>query len=132
MLQRCHFSTNITAITIMSEYSTKPIQINLRMSESSFSLTTHDIYTRVIYRQGRADIYWMLWKTQFQINSFHTMSSDRNFTQNINRIVSYGSGHSFYGTISETQYASGKGYKFHQSWHFPFLNTLQQNQPKTR
>ena len=97
----------------MRDYRTKPIEISLKMSESSFSLKTHDKYTKVIYRQGRAVISWMLWKTEFQINSFHTMSSDKNFTQNINRIVSYEHGETFSGTISETQYASGNGFKFH-------------------
>ena len=40
------------------------------------------------------------------------MSSNKNFTQNINRIVSYDTGHTFTGTISETQYASGNDLKF--------------------
>ena len=109
MLQRCHFFTNITAVAIVSDHRTKPIEINLRMAKSSFSLKTHDKYTEIIDRQGEAQISWMLWKTEFQINSFHIMSNYKNFTQSINRIVSYETGQTFHGTISETQYASGSG-----------------------
>ena len=35
------------------------------------------------------------------------MSSNKNFTKNINRIMSLAPGQTFHGTISETQYASG-------------------------
>ena len=37
------------------------------------------------------------------------MSSNKNFTQNFDKIVSFDPEGSFNGTISETQYASGIG-----------------------
>ena len=36
------------------------------------------------------------------------MSSDKNFTKNLDKIVSYDPGERFHGTITETKYASGK------------------------
>ena len=38
------------------------------------------------------------------------MSSDKNFTKNLDKIMSYDSGQTFHGTISETQYASGNDF----------------------
>ena len=46
------------------------------------------------------------------MNSYHIMSSDKNFTKNVNKIVSYETGETFPGTISETQYASGISFTF--------------------
>ena len=77
------------------------------MSRSSFTLKSIDQSAKIIHFQGKAEVSWMLWETEFQINSYHTMSSDKHFTQNINRIVSYEPRETFHGTISETQYASG-------------------------
>ena len=79
----------------------------MRMSESYFSLKSIDERTKIIHLQGREEISWVLWETEFQVNSYHTISSYENFTNNINEIVSYEPLHTFYGTISETQYASG-------------------------
>ena len=52
-------------------------------------------------------VFWMLWKTEFQLNSYHTKSSDKNFTKNINKIITMNPQTPFKGTISEAQYASG-------------------------
>ena len=38
------------------------------------------------------------------------MSSDKNFTKNLDKIVSYDPRETFPGTISETQYASGNDF----------------------
>ena len=53
----------------------------------------------------------MLWKTQFQINSYHTISNNKNFTKNLDRIIDIDSQKTFPGIISETQYASGNDWK---------------------
>ena len=103
LLQKCNITTNITAVNIISGHKHQPI--NFRVAESNLSINTKDI--KLINIRGEPIVSWMLWESEFQINSYHTKSSDRNFTQNINRIVSYTSGETFHGTISETQYASG-------------------------
>ena len=96
----CNFTTNTTAVTIARIQSpTSP--------ESSFSLNTSHQHMKVIHFSGRPQGSWMLWKTKFQIDSYHTMSSNKNFTKNLDKIVSYQTGHTFHVTISETQYASG-------------------------
>ena len=79
----------------------------MRMSESYFSLKSIDERTKTIHLQGTEEISWMLWETEFKVNSYHTISSYENFTTNINEIVSYEHLPTFYGTISETKYASG-------------------------
>ena len=81
--------------------------VHLRMSQSSFTLTTSDQSTKIIHFQIHLPVSWMLWKTEFQINSYHTTSSDENFTKQLNRIMSYDAAHSYHGTVAETQYASG-------------------------
>ena len=93
----------MTVVTIEHQVN----DINMRMSKTSFSLKTIDQRTKIIHLQGKSEVAWLLWKTEFQINSYHTMSSNKNFTQNINRIMSVAPGQTFHGRISETQYASG-------------------------
>ena len=102
-LQSCRFDTQFTAVTIVTSYEHDFHDIHLRMSQSSFTLHTSDQSVKVIDFQNDLSVSWKLWKTEFQINSYHTMSSDKNFTKQINRIVSYDNP----GTIAETQYASG-------------------------
>ena len=106
----CIFITNITAVTVPSGHTPKSPEINFRIAQSSFSLNTSDQKTKVIYFQGIPRGLWMLWKTKFQINSFHTISSNKNFTKNLDKIVSYDLYQTFHGTISETQYASGNSF----------------------
>ena len=106
-IQSCRFVTCFTVVTIVTFYEHKFNEINLRMSKSYFSLKTIDQHTKIIHLQGKAQISWMLWKTEFQINCYQTISSDKYFAQNISRIVSYEPRETFHGTISETQYASG-------------------------
>ena len=106
----CNFTTNTTAVTITRTYAVKSPAINFRIAQSSFSLITSHQQTKVIYFQGRPQISWMLWKTKFQLNSYHAMSSDKNFTKNLDKIVSCDPGYTFRGTISETQYASGNSF----------------------
>ena len=110
MLQNCNFVTNTTTVTVDIVDTPKSPEINLRIAQSSFSLNTSDQQTKVIYFQGRRQGSWMLWKTKFQINSYHTMSSDKNFIKHLDKIVSYDRREKFHGTISETQYASGNGF----------------------
>ena len=50
----------------------------------------------------------MLWKTKFKINSYHIMSSDKNFT--LDKIVSYDGAREVKGSALESQYASGIGF----------------------
>ena len=103
----CNFTTNTTAVTVSRGSTPKSPEINFRIAQSSFSLNTSEQQTKVIHFEGKAHISWMLWITKFQINSYHAISSDKNFTKNLDKIVSYGDTQTFYGTISETQYASG-------------------------
>ena len=103
----CNFTTNTTAVTVARDYTPTSPEINFRIAQSSFSLNTSDQQTKVVHFDGRPQGLWMLWKTKFQINSYHMMSSDKNFTKNLDKIVSYDSRETFHGTISETQYASG-------------------------
>ena len=110
LLQTCSFITNSTAVTIQIEYSLTSPDINFRISQSSFSLNTSDQETKVIHFEGRPQLSWRLWKTKFQMNSYHTISSNKNFTKNLDKIVSYSPRETFQGTISETQYASGNGF----------------------
>ena len=106
----CKYITNTTAVTIFRSSTSKSPEINFRIGQSSFSLNTGDQQTKVIYFRGKPKGSWMLWKTKFQINSYHTMSSDKNFTEYLDKIVSFDSGQTFHGTISETQYASGNSF----------------------
>ena len=111
MLQRCNFTTNTTAVTIARTEGPKSPEINLRMAQSSFSLNTSDKQTKIIHFRGWPQGSWMLWKTKFQLNSYHAMSSDKNFTKNLDKIVSVDYGHTLhYVQISETQYASGNSF----------------------
>ena len=104
-LQSCHFDTQFTAVSIVASSS---IEINLRMSQSCFLIKTSNPETKIIYFQSFAQVSWRLWKTEFQLNSYHTVSNDKNFIKNQNKIVSYDPGEIYSGTTSETQYASGK------------------------
>ena len=106
LLQMCNFTTNTTAVTIARSYGSKS-EINFRIAQSSFSLNTSDQQTKVIRFIGRLPDSWMLWKTKFQVNSYCIMSKNKNFTKNLDKIVSFFPGQTFNGTISETQYASG-------------------------
>ena len=108
LFEMCYFITNTTAVNFIGSEDSKPTSINLRMSQSYFTLKTSDKTIRIIYFKDQLKVFWMLWKTTFKINSYHTMSSNKNFTNNINRIVVYSRGKTYHGTISETQYASGK------------------------
>ena len=115
LLQTCHIITNITPVTISNIYGSQSIEINLRMSESYFSLNSTGQDTPVINIKGKAYISWLLWKTEFQINSYHIISSDKNFEKNIDKIVDFDFGQTFYGTILENQYASGNDIVFTKS-----------------
>ena len=106
----CNFTTNTTAVAIDSGRPLKSPKINFKIAQSSFSLNTSDQDTKIIYFKARPQVSWMLWKTKFQINSFRTMSNNKNFTKNLDKIVSYDIGETFQGTISETQYASGNDF----------------------
>ena len=106
----CNFMTNTTAVTISRYYTPKSPEINLRMAQSSFSLNTSDQDMKIIYFSGSPQGSWKLWKTKFQLNSYHTMSSDKNFTKNLDKIISYDPEQTFHVTISETQYASGNDF----------------------
>ena len=106
----CNFTSNTTAVSIARDEEPKSPEINFRMAQSSFSLNTSDQDMKIIDFSGSPQGSWMLWKTKFQINSYHTMSSDKNFTKNLDKIVSYDPCQTFHGTISETQYASGNSF----------------------
>ena len=110
LLQMCNFTTNTTAVTIARTYAAKSPEINFRIAQSSFSLNTSDQQTKVIYFSGLPKGSWMLWKSKFQLNSYHTMSSNKNFIKNLDKIVSHESGYTFHVQISETQYASGNSF----------------------
>ena len=107
LLQMCSFITNITAVTVSIHYTPQSPKMNFRIAQSSFSIYTSDQQTKVIHFSGPTQGSWMLWKTTFQINSYHIMSSDKNFTKNLDKIMSYDTGEIFHGNISEIQYASG-------------------------
>ena len=106
----CNFTSNTTAVTIARTEAPKSPKINLRMAKSSFSLNTSDQHTEIIYFYGSPQGSWKLWKSKFQLNSYHAISSDKNFTKNLDKIVSYDHGVTFHVTISETQYASGNSF----------------------
>ena len=106
----CNFTTNTTAVTIVTNHTPKSRKINLRIAQSIFSLRTSDQDIKVIFFRDTPQGSWRLWQTEFHINSFHTKSSDKNFTKNLDKIVSYDYFETFHGTISETQYASGIGF----------------------
>ena len=106
----CKYITTTTAVTIFRGSTSKSPEINFRIGQSSFSLNTSDQQTKVIYFRGTPKGSWMLWKTKFQINSYHTISSNENFTKYLDKIVSFDSGQTFHGTISEIQYASGNSF----------------------
>ena len=109
LLQNCSFRTNMTAVTVVNIIGSrlKFSEFNLRVAHSSFSLYSSDPQTKVIRFKGEPQLTWMLWKAKFQINSYNTISGDKNFTKNLHKIVSYDPGETLFGTISETQYASG-------------------------
>ena len=110
LFQMCNFTTDTTAVTIARSNAPTSPEITFRIAQSSFSLNTSDQQTKVIHFKGIPRGSWMLWKTKFQINSYHTISSNKNFTQNLDKIVSYDLYQTFHGTISETQYASGNDF----------------------
>ena len=105
----CNFTTNTTAVTIVRNYAKSP-EITFRVAQSSFSLNTSDQHLKVIHFGGEPQGSWMLWKTKFQINSYCMMSSNKNFTKNLDKIVSYDTQETFHGIILETQYASGNSF----------------------
>ena len=106
----CNFTTNTTAVTMSRNYEYKSPEINFRIAQSSFSLNTSDQQTKVFFFRGPPQGSWMLWKTKFQLNSYHAMSSNKNFTKNLDKIVSHEYGRTFNVQISETQYASGNSF----------------------
>ena len=106
-IQSCRFVSVDTAVPIMISYESSLNEITLRMADGYFSLNTSDKNIKIIHFQGKEQVSWMLWKTEFQINSYHTISSYKNFTNDTDRIVSFEPGETYHGTISETQYASG-------------------------
>ena len=107
----CNFTTNTTAVTLARIKAPKSPEIIFRIAHSSFSLNTSDQHTKVIYFKGKPQGSWMLWKTKFQLNSYHAMSSDKNFTKNLDKIVSRDYGYTLHHVqISETQYASGNSF----------------------
>ena len=101
LFQRCHFVTNMTVDGL------KSAEINLRMSQSSFAVNTSDKDIKIIYFLDTLQVSWMLWKTEFQLNSHYVKSSDDNFTNYLDKIITINSRKTFLGTIWETQYASG-------------------------
>ena len=105
----CDVTTNITAVTVVAPEEPKSRVINLRMSRCTFAVKTSDKHTRVFYFHNTFQVSWKLWKTEFQINSYHTMSNNTNFTKNVDKIIWIDPQQTFHGTISETQYASGNG-----------------------
>ena len=116
MFEDCHFITNITALRFYSSEEAKPNDINLRMAQSYFTLKTSDKNTKIIYFEKELQVPWKLWKTEFQINTYHTMSSDKNFAKNINKIIMVDQQQMFQGTISETEYASGNYWEWFRSF----------------
>ena len=102
LLQNCNFVTNITAVRIYAPQN--PSQCTLRMTHCSFILHTSDSATKFIDFIHKITLAWVLWKTSFQINNYHMLSSDKNFTNSIKTISR---GVEFEGSISETPYASG-------------------------
>ena len=100
------------AVTIVLPDEPKSPEINLQMSQCNFSLKTSDKHTKIIYFHHTLHVSWKLWKTKFQINSYHVMSNNRNFTKNLDKIIRLDDTQvTFPGTISETQFASGNGWK---------------------
>ena len=110
LLQMCNFTTNTTAVTISRNQGPKSPAINFRIAQSSFSLNTSDQQTKIINFLGPPKGSWKLWKTKFQLNSYHAISSDKNFTKNLDKIVSHDYGYTLNVQISETQYASGNSF----------------------
>ena len=107
----CHFITNITAVGVDGVYGPISPAINLRMSLCSFSVNTIDKDTTIMYFHSTFQVSWMLWKTKFQINTCSTISNSTNFTKNLDKIIMIDPQGPFPGTITETQYASGNGWK---------------------
>ena len=111
LLQKCDFVTNITVIRLVTDIAAvrivavlNALECTLRMTHCSFTFNTSDSATKIINTLGKITLAWVLWKTSFQINNYHILSSDRNFTNNIK---TYLGGTEFKGSISETPYASG-------------------------
>ena len=111
LLQSCTFITDIFTMQIIAptehHHSSK---ISLRMSENYFVLNTTKIATKIIFIQNNVplSLNWMLWKSWFEIDSFHIESNDSNFVQNIDRFVTLDQPAPFPGFTSENAYASGK------------------------
>ena len=106
-LQSCRFDTQFTAMLIETTFFPDFHDINLRMTQSSFTLNTSDESIKIIHFQIQPRVSWMLRETEFQTNFYHAVSSDKNFTKELNGIVSYAPLHTYDGIISETPYASG-------------------------
>ena len=104
LLESCHFLSNITALRNRPTLH-KHKQCILRMTHCCFILGRSDAATKIIDTWEQITLDWVLWETSFQINHYHILSSDRNFTNSTNTIVS---GERFIRSISETPYASGK------------------------
>ena len=111
LFEMCYLTTNITAVYFHGNAGPKPTEVNLRMSQSNFTLKTTDKNTKIIYFENELQLSWMIWKTEFQINSYHTISSDKNFTNNIDKIITIYPQGPFTGTITVTRYASGNDLK---------------------
>ena len=103
----CRFLTNIRVVRLIGNEGPKPTEVSLRMSQSSFSVKAKDKNWKIIYFQYQPNVSWKLWKAAFQVNSYRTMSNDRNFKENLYKVASYDKEETYHGTISETQYASG-------------------------
>ena len=101
-IQTCNFFTLNTAVHVFAtnkEIST----IKLRVFQSYFELNTSDP-AFIVDRK----VLWMLWNTSFQINNYSIMSSDQNFTNQIERLIKRNDEEESIDSISETHYASGK------------------------
>ena len=106
LFEMCRFITNIRPVHFYDNAGRKSSEFNLRMSQSSFTLTS-DKNIKIIFFQNTMQVSWKLWKTTFVLNSYGTMSSNKNFTKNLDRIITISPQGPFPGTVSETQYASG-------------------------
>ena len=107
LFQICHFITNNTVARFYGTEVSQLAQTNIRMSQSSFSLKTRAKNKKAIAFEYQLQVSWMLWETKFKINSYSTISSNKNFTKYLDKIIVIDRQRMFPGTISETQYASG-------------------------
>ena len=107
LFQYCHLIAHKFAITVENTEQKSP-HISLRMAENIFN--TSQVDTKLIYIDNShpLSVNWMLWKSWFQIDSFHIESNNTDFNNSTDRIVSLWQPGAFPGTISEIVYASGK------------------------